>query len=128
MIDTHRYAAKLLFEFRVEIDDRVGERRTCEERIILLDAADARDALEKAKASGKEAEHVYENSDGNDVCFGFIGVMDLIELGMECESNEVWHESKIRLRPSERQSDLIPSECDLRAIAHEKRNKRTHHN
>jgi hypothetical protein len=33
-----RYAAKLLFQFRVEVNGDSGKRRLCEERIVVLEA------------------------------------------------------------------------------------------
>jgi len=114
-----RYAAKLLFQFKVVLGGAPGKRRLCEERIVLLPARSAQAALTKAKTRGKRSEHRYTNDEGNLVCFEFVGVIDLLELGVECEADEVWYEITERLLPSERRSKLIPPESSLNAIRHE---------
>ncbi|HVJ86235.1 MAG TPA: DUF4288 domain-containing protein, partial [Caulifigura sp.] len=86
-----RYAAKLLFQFRVEVNGSSGIRRLCEERIVNFSAADARQALREAKRRGRAAKHRYQNSDGNPVFFEFVGVLELIRL-LDGDSDEVWYE------------------------------------
>src|SRR2546421_11830985 len=49
-----RYAAKLLFQFRVIIAGDSGKRRICEARIILLKATSGKVALAKAKQKGRK--------------------------------------------------------------------------
>jgi len=49
VVETRRYAAKLLFQFRVVVDGEHGVMRTCEERILVLRASSARKALVMAK-------------------------------------------------------------------------------
>jgi hypothetical protein len=109
-----RYAAKLLFQWRVAGSS--GVRRLCEERILSLTARTARRALASAKRLGKAAEDHYENSDGNPVYFEFIGVMDLLHLGLECDEDEVWYEIKDRIAPMERRNRFIPPVTELSAI------------
>jgi hypothetical protein len=111
-----RYAAKLLFQFRVMVGNDPGKRRLCEERIVLIEAASAKAALAEAKRIGKKARHKYRNTDGNDVYFEFIGVLDLMHLGVECEPNEVWYDIKEMLTPMERAGKILPREKDLSAI------------
>ena len=103
-----RFAAKLLFQFRVSINGDSGKRRTCEERIILLQAATAKRALAQAKLKGRRAEYQYKNSEDNPVHFELIGIMELLELGLECEEDEVWYDIVERMLPSERRAKLIP--------------------
>jgi hypothetical protein len=112
----NRYSAKLLFQFRVVTSGDSGKRRLCEERIIVLDARSAKSALTKTKREGKRAEHHYQNADGNTVYFEFVGVMDLLRLGVECGPKEVWYELCERLSPMERRDLLIPPENELNAI------------
>jgi hypothetical protein len=69
-----RYAAKLLFQFRVDVNGDTGKRRLCEERIINFSAGSPQQALRTAKRRGKQGQHAYTNSDGNTVTFEFIGV------------------------------------------------------
>jgi len=115
----NRYAAKLLFQFRVIVDGRLKKRRLCEERIILIDAPTAKKALQQAKRRGKQSEFDYANSDCDPVKFEFIGVMDLMELGIECAEGEVWYDIVERISPSERRDRLIPPESQLSAIRNE---------
>jgi hypothetical protein len=115
----NRYAAKLLFQFRVRGGSTDNQKRLCEERIILLSAASARTALAKAKRRGAEARHSYLNGRGHTVYFEFIGVRELLHLGAGCEPDEVWYEIGERLRPKERKRKLIPAESSLQAIRFE---------
>jgi hypothetical protein len=105
-----RFAAKLLFQFRVELSGDSGKRRTCEERIINFTARSSRDALRKAKRRGQAGEYRYKNSDGNTVSFEFIGVMGLLDLGWEVEADEAWYEIRERLLPMERRDKIIPTD------------------
>jgi Domain of unknown function (DUF4288) len=114
-----RYAAKLLFQFRVRIGAEDGKRRLCEVRTVLISARSARSALVKAKKNGRDGEHSYSNSDGNPVFFEFVGVEELLELGAECEPQEVWYDIVERLLPMERKDRLIPAETKLNAIRNE---------
>ena len=114
--DEPRFAAKLLFQFRVEIGGISNVMRLCEERIVSFTARSARSALTKAKARGKRAEHRYPNGDGATVHFEFVGVLELMHLGVECDSDEVWYDIIQRKRPMERASEILPSEGSLRAL------------
>ena len=108
-----KYAAKLLFQYRVVIDGESNKRRFCEERIVNFTARGARDALRRAKSKGKKAEHYYLNSDGNPVFFEFVGLCDLLELGIECEDDEVWYDIREMLTPMERKDAILPAEEEL---------------
>lgn len=116
-----RYASKLLFQFRVVTGRTANKRRLCEERIIVLDAVSAREALTKAKRAGRAAEHRFSNESGGTVHFEFVGVLDLLQLGDECEQNEVWYELRELLKPMERKKTLVPPESKLNAISWERR-------
>ena len=121
MRSTESFAAKLLFQFRVVVGHESGKRRKCEERIILIKAKTAREALEKAKRRGLESEHNYLNDEQNQVYFEFIGVLDLLRLGPECDKGDVWYEIKELLLPMERKEKLIPPEEKLNAIYWERK-------
>ncbi len=108
-----RFAVKLLFQWRVVASGRSDKRRTCEERIVLLEAKSPRGVLQQARQSGRRAEHVYENAHGNPVHFEFIGVLDLIRLGPECDANEVWYDIRTRVEPMERRDRILRSDEDL---------------
>jgi antitoxin (DNA-binding transcriptional repressor) of toxin-antitoxin stability system len=107
------YAAKLLFQFRFGSKNRSNKRRLCEERILRFQASSAKVALATAKRKGREAQHKYLNSDGNAVHFEFVGVMDLLHLGPECEEDEVWYEFFARLSPMEKKRKFIPTDLEL---------------
>jgi len=105
------------------VNGNPGVRRLCEDRIIVLRAIGARSALAKAQARGKAAEYHHPNADGTPVFFEFVGVTDLLELGVECESDEVWYDIVQKVKPMERRRKLIPAPERLNAIARERSNK-----
>jgi hypothetical protein len=122
-----RYSALLVFQFRVEYDGASPwKRRLCEKRMILIEAPNAKAALRAAKRLGKQAQHSYENSDGGTVHFEFIGMLDLLHLGIECEENEVWYNMFEMVEPMERK-DRLPKEFELRAIVDEEKSRATKH-
>jgi hypothetical protein len=112
-----RFAAKLLFQFRVVTNGSTGKRRTCEERIVVIKATHAEAALAKARKYGKAERHVYKNNLGGTVHFEFVGVLDLLHLGGECDDDEVWYDITEMVRPMERRRRIVPPEHKLNAIA-----------
>ena len=114
-----RYAAKLLFQFRVVVEGHSNKRRLCEDRIVILQADSARQALRMAKKRGKAGEHRYRKSDNNPVLFEFIGVMELLSLDPVAQPDEVWYDIVTRVLPMERRQALIPPESSLEAIRNE---------
>ena len=115
-----RYSAKLLFQYRVVTNGSANKKRTCEERIIVINSRSAKGALKKAKLHGMKSQHKYKNDNGGVVHLEFVGVSDLQHLGIECEPNEVWYGIKEILKPMERKKSLIPAESKLSAIVYEK--------
>lgn len=111
-----RFAAKLLFQFRVEDESGSNTMRLCEERILVLHAADARDALAQARRRGEAGQNRYANDEGATVHFEFVGVLDLLHLGSECEEDEVWYNIVRRKLPMERAGEIVPAEDQLNAI------------
>ena len=114
--DELRFSAKLLFQYRVEDSGKSNVIRLCEERIILITAKSGRGALARAKRRGKAAQHKYKNDSGAMVYFEFVGILDLLHLGVECEPDEVWYDITRRKRPKERASKILPPEASLNAI------------
>lgn len=110
-----RYAAKLLFQFHVAVRGEPAKRRLCEERIINFNARSSREALRVAKRKGKRGEYAYKNTDGNKVSFQFVGVLDLMSLGAECDAEEVWYDIRDRLLPMERRDRIVPDDGALLA-------------
>jgi len=111
-----RFSAKLLFQFRIENSGVSNIMRLCEERIILVSAKSGRGALAAAKRRGRSSEHSYSNDSGGTVHFEFVGVLDLLHLGVECEDDEVWYGISQRKLPKERASKILPRESSLSAI------------
>jgi hypothetical protein len=119
-----RFAALLLFQFRVVTNGESNKRRLCEKRLILFDAGDGRSAMREAKRGGRAAQHHYLNGFGGMVYFEFVGVLDLLQLGLECEPDEVWYSLCTLVEPMERRARVLPRQSELRAIsggAHPKR-------
>ena len=42
--------------------------------------------------------------------------MELLELGIECDHDEVWYDIRERMLPMEHREKLIPPESELNAI------------
>lgn len=116
-----RYSAKLLFQYRVETGGGSNKRRTVEERIILIRERTARLALQAALSRGKDSEHSYNNDSDGIVHFEFVGVMDLLHLGDECDKDEVWYDIREMLSPLERSASILPPIEKLNAIYWEKK-------
>jgi hypothetical protein len=112
------YAAKLLFEFLIVANGKPGVRRVCEERLVLISAPNARSALRAARQEGRASEYRSANG-GSPLHFRFVGVLDLLRLGAECQANEVWYDIVQRVRPMERRSAIIPAASMLNAIREE---------
>ncbi len=104
-----RYAVKLLFDWNP--DPVTGSRvmRLSEERIIVFTARSARAALERAKHLGRRGELKYEGG----LRLRFVGVLQLMELGVECAEGEVWWEFRRRRLAKERARVVVPAEKTL---------------
>ncbi|HXE51739.1 MAG TPA: DUF4288 domain-containing protein [Tepidisphaeraceae bacterium] len=105
-----RFAAKLLFQFRIQGSH--SKRLTCEERTVLLNARSAKEALAKAKQKGRAAQTTPKRSDSN-FYIEFVGVLDLLHLGIECPEDEVWYEIKEIISPMKRRAKLIRLDREL---------------
>lgn len=108
-----KFSAMLFSQFRVRIKGKSNKKRDCERRIITFLSTGANEAYSFAEKKGKESEFNYLNDEGNKVFFEFIGVMDLLELGVECDKGEVWYDVKEYLTPMERKNSLIPKKNKL---------------
>jgi Domain of unknown function (DUF4288) len=78
--------------------------------------ASAEQAHALAVRKGREAQHRYKNQAGSTVHFEFVGLLELLELGVECGPDEVWYDLKYLVRPKERSAKLIPPKRKLSAI------------
>jgi len=108
-----RFAAKLLFRFRPPNGGKRSSRFLCEERIVTLTAPNATSALKKAKRIARKGAHSYRVVTGGRVHFEPVGVMELMELGVETGPGEVWWDIYVR-KLSGRRSKLVPAERNLR--------------
>ena len=84
--------------------------------MIVFRAKGGRAALAEAKRRGRGAQHRYKNGYGDPVYFELVGVLDLLELGIECEKDEVWYRLVERVKPMERRTRILPQEKNLSAI------------
>jgi hypothetical protein len=48
--------------------------------------------------------------------YQFVGILELMELGIEAEEHEVWWDLYRRLLPLERSSKILPREDELRVF------------
>jgi hypothetical protein len=113
-----QFSAKLLFQFRVSWGRKSNLRRVCEERVVTFKAQSAERAWKTANRLGAAADFEYRNPAGSTVHFEYVGIMELLELGVERSGpEEVWYDIVERLKPSERKSLLIPRKRALQAFA-----------
>lgn len=117
----NKYCTKLLYQYKVIVDGDAGQFRRCEESMILIEANDAKGAYAAAMEQGKANQLKYQNDEGNRVHKQFVGIMDMLRLGVECEDNEVWYNTRVMLRPMERKDKIIPKRRDLSAFVNEDR-------
>lgn len=113
-----RYAAKLLFQFRFDVDSTSGMRMV-EERIIILIAKSASEAYNKAMKKGRHDQARFKNESGFMVNFEFVGVADLMHLGVECDASEVWYDIRRMKFPMERKNKILPEKRSLSAFQYE---------
>lgn len=81
--------------------------------MVTYPSRNARYALSRAKKMAQATTYDFENANGDRVFFEFVGVVDLLHLGAECQPEEVWYDLMDRLRPMERQAKLIRSDSEL---------------
>ena len=115
-VTKRRFAAKLLFQWRVVVKGRSNKRRLCEERIILIRTTSAAEAHRLALKTGRAGEFHYMNHARNPVRFEFVGILDLLELGIECLPDEAWYDIKYMYTPKERAKRIVPAKRKLNAL------------
>jgi hypothetical protein len=110
-----RLACKLLFQFRVIIGNSSGVFRKCEERYICInDIENVNDAIEKIFSYARKANRNYINPAGNKVYVEFVGVLDFILLGAECDDIEFWYDYTVRKLPMENKKNSVMNKSDLK--------------
>src|SRR3989442_15799941 len=107
-----RFAARLLLRLSPPIGARKSSRFLCEERIVTFSAPSATRALTKAKRLARKGAHSYRVVTGGRVHFEPVGVMELMELGVETGPREGWWDIYLR-KLSWRRSKLVPAERNL---------------
>lgn len=118
-----RYAAKQLFQYRFDSDTPSSMRLT-EERIVVVMASSASGALKAVERRGRQKQSKFRNDDGLLVHLEFVGVVELIHLGVECEPDEVWYDMRRMKGPMERKEKIIPERSLLSAFQYESSLKR----
>ena len=109
-----KFSAKLLFQYRVDVPGEEPRAfRMCEERMVTFQSRNVKHALSRAKKIAQATTYDFENANGDRVFFEFVGVVDLLHLGAECQPGEVWYDIVDRLRPMERRAKLIRSDSEL---------------
>lgn len=118
-----RYSALLLFQYRALVAGKSDTIRGCEKALFLIQARNAAEALRKANRIGKQKSFEFAEVarlPGGSMFFEFVGVLDLLELGIECDDNEMWYEMTRLRTPMERRGKLIPRPEDLTAFRNER--------
>jgi len=110
-----RMAAKLLFQFRVIIDNSSGIYRKCEERYVVFDiVTDVYETLDRIYECAKNKNRSFKNCGGNKVYFEFVGISDYIIMGAECEENEFWYDFVVKKLPMENKKKLTMSKSEIK--------------
>jgi hypothetical protein len=117
--DNRKFAALLLFQFRVDKNGISNKKRICEERIIHFFEKSPDEALVKARTRGKEEEFDYEDN-GKHVYFEFVGIVELIDLISLGNEDEVWSILVEKVLPMERKNNLIPDVNKLNVFKNSK--------
>lgn len=115
-----RFAAKLLFQYRSP-EESSGSYFVVEEKIVVIHANAAADALKQFKARGAADEFTFINADGIAMEFQFVGVVEMIVLGVEAAEDECWYSVRKMKAPLRR----IPAESKLSAMKYEQRVRAT---
>ena len=115
-LSTHmrRFSAKLLFQFRPARPSDRSSMALCEERIVTFGANSPRAALANAKQIARRASYSFPVVGGGRVNFELVGILELMELGVETVPGEVWWDLYHKRLPGRRRSSLIPPERSLR--------------
>ncbi|MGH8568396.1 MAG: hypothetical protein ACREXU_10360, partial [Gammaproteobacteria bacterium] len=104
-----RYAAKLLFDWNPDPVTGSRVRRLFEERIVVFSARSARTALTGAKRRGQRGQVRYESGHR----LRFVGLLQLMELGLDTGDGEVWWEFRRRRVTITQAKTLLPADKDL---------------
>ena len=114
----HRYAAKLLFQYKFD-GDEPGTMRTVEEKIIIFSCMSAEEAFVSANARGIGDQRRFVNDEGTPGHFEFVGIVDLMHLGIETDEDEVWYDIRKMKDPMSRKELLLPEKKKLSAFVWE---------
>jgi hypothetical protein len=109
-----KLALKLLYQFRVMVNNSPGTYRKCEERYVIKDIVDddIEATLDDFFANIKSSNHSFIDTYGHKVYCEFIGVMDYILLDEYNE--EVWYDYCIKRLPMENKKKIIISKSEIK--------------
>lgn len=93
-----RYAARIIHQFKSKILD-MKSRKKCVITTIVFEANNGRTAIQTAKRIGKKMAVNYKNTDRDRISYTFLGIIDIMQLGDECEVYEVWYDAKSFTNP-----------------------------
>ena len=111
-------AAKLLFQYKFD-GDEPGTMRTVEEKIIIFSCMSAEEAFVSANARGIGDQRSFVNDEGTPGHFEFVGIVDLMHLGIETDEDEVWYDIRKMKDPMSRKELLLPEKKKLSAFVWE---------
>jgi hypothetical protein len=111
-----RLACKLLFQHRVMINGKPGKFRKCEVRTVVFDCVenDLYDAVDRVFAYARSQQRNYMNTAGRKVYFEFVGILDFIRLGGECDENEMWYDYVVKKEPMENRENTTFSKSEIK--------------
>jgi hypothetical protein len=110
------YAAKLLFQYRVQIVKTgiCNKKRPCSVETVIICAKSPKIALRKAKRVGKDGEVSYLNTDGNKVHVEFVGITEMIDIDFVVRTDQkVWVWFGDLLTPMERKEKLTLTDQEI---------------
>lgn len=108
------------FFFQYKFDgDEPGTMRTVEEKIIVFSCMSAEEAFLAANARGTDDQRNFVNDEGVPGYFEFVGIVDLMHLGIEADEDEVWYDVRKMKDPMSRKESLLPEKKKLSAFVWE---------
>ena len=111
-----KFSVKLLFQFRIHRQKSL--RRRVEIRIVTFQAKSFEAAIATANAKGHGAQFTYKNTTNQNVKFQYVGIMDIIQLGVEIDDPDTtWYDVKWLVQPSERKRVLVLSKRELQKLS-----------
>jgi hypothetical protein len=108
------------------IKGKPGKFRRCEVRTVVFDNVEYVDeAVDKVFSYVKGKNRTFINTAGNKVYFEFVGVLDYIKMGGECDDSEVWYDYVTMKEPMENRKKIafISRAALTRKICQDRKNR-----